>query len=388
MKEHHRSLFLLDNPFVYDKRVYLEAKSLVAEGHEVNLIAVAEDPLPTEEIKGGIGVYRLFDRGFNDIKKPGWYGRHAEMLCKKFDFDVVHAHDHAMLHLGVQIKKHRPDVILIYDSHELFHEWPVNLHDGKDLWLKTKTYAVRKLEILREKKNGKYIDRLITVNESLAKILEKYFSLKNPALALRNLPERADIPESSNVLREIFSIPENQKIIVYFGKNVYLRSLNIEQVLEEFSDEPDVAFVFIAAKNAVAREVMDYVTDKGYRNVYFHDLIPPEHIQRYLSSADIGLVATWNKNDKSYWLALGNKIFDYIRAGIPLLITAQPEYKRIIDEYGCGRAVNPDQPGAYRKGFREIIEDYDTCRNKCLVAASELCWEKEESKLIKLYGSL
>ncbi len=388
MRKKWRTLFLLDNSFVFDKRVYLEAKSLVKQGHQVILVAVKQAGLPTQETRDGIEIHRLLDRSFNDLKKPRWFPTNAKMLSDKFSFDTVHAHDQAMFYLGVQIKKRKPKVKLIYDSHELFHEWPVNLHDGKDLWLKAKTIVVRKLEILREKRNGKHIDRLITVNDSLADNLTSYFLLKQPALSLKNLPERVASVDKTQILREKFSIPEDHKIIVYFGKNVYLRSLNIEQVFHEFKDVSNVSFVFICSLNAVAREVMEYIKAKGYKHIYFHDLISPEDIQRYLGSADVGLLSTWNKKDKSYWLALGNKLFDYIRAGIPVLTTQQPEYKRIIDDFACGIAVNPDISGAYLEGFRMIENDIDTFAEKSRQAADVLCWENEEHKLIELYESL
>jgi glycosyltransferase involved in cell wall biosynthesis len=381
-------LFLIQTNYSYEKRLYLQAKTLHREGYEVTIVAVKDYVLPDHEVQDGIPVYRILDHGFNDIKKPLWFRAQAKRLCSEFRFSVVHAHDQAMFHLGTHIKRLRPEVTLIYDSRELFHEWPINLNKGNDLLLWAKTFAVRKLEVFREKRNGKYIDRLITVNDSLAEILTRYFKLSYPALALRNFPERAEIPSNSNVLREIFPIPADHKIIVYFGHNIYLRSLNIEQVFAEFTDVQKVSFVIIAAHNAVGREVMQYVTSKGYKNIFFHDLILPEKIQYYLSSADVGLVSTWNKKDKSYWLALGNKLFDYLRAGIPLLATEQPEYKRIIDTYQCGVAVNPDQEGAYRRGFEKILENYSRFAENARMAGQELCWENEEKKLLDLYSSL
>lgn len=382
-------LILLDNPFTNDRRVYRIAKSLVDLGLEVRLLACKKEGCLNEENIDGIDVERIFETDIFDIKKQKSFKTYTEQILRKYKFDVVHANDQAMLNLGACLKKNRKDFILVYDSHELFHAWPLNVSNYNSYTIMVKSYIVRKLQIRREKRNSQYIDYLITVNESLAKHLTPYFKLKHEALVLRNIPEKSEKQTgNSNILRTHFNIPDKTKILAFIGANIYAKTLNLEQVIKEFANVSDRAIVFICAFNQNAQPIRDLVENQGIKNVYFHDLIQPKDIPNYLGSADIGLVPTWNKNDLSYWYALDNKLFEYMNAGIPILATAQPEYKRIIDDYHCGLAIDADKENAYLDGFNAILENYDFYKEQTRKASQQLNWENEEEKLLTFYKDI
>jgi len=378
-------LFLLDNSFTNDRRVYREARTLVKAGYLLTLLAVKKQNLPESEMIDGITVIRFFDRDIYDMKNVRCFDAYADIIASRFDFDIVHAHDQAMLHMGAKIKSRKPAVKLIYDSHELFHAWPLNVSNYGSILLFVKSLIVRKLQIFREKRNRKQIDHIITVNHSLEKDLSKYLQAKNKVTVVRNLPEKSDVIEKSYILRKKFNISDTTKILVFIGANIYRHTLNLEQVMAEISNRKDIALVFICGFNANSKPVMEHVEEQNYENIYFHDLIEPNDITQYLSSADIGLVPTWNKKDLSYWYALDNKLFEYIQAGIPVLATQQPEYLGVIDKYNCGVCVNPDIKDAYIAGFDKIISNIEHYTQGVEVAKNILCWENEEQILTDLY---
>lgn len=382
-------LVLLDNSFTNDRRVHRIAKGLVDAGNEVTLLAVKKEGCLDKENIDGIDVERIFEKDIFDIKNKKCFKNYAKQVLENYKFDIVHANDQTMLNLGALLKKSSTDLILVYDSHELFSEWPLNVSNYNSYTIMVKSYIVRKLQIRREKRNSQYIDYLITVNESLAKHLTPYFKLKHEALVLRNIPEKSEKQTgNSNILRTHFNIPDKTKILAFIGANIYAKTLNLEQVIKEFANVSDRAIVFICAFNQNAQPIRDLVANQGIKNVYFHDLIQPKDIPNYLGSADIGLVPTWNKNDLSYWYALDNKLFEYMNAGIPILATAQPEYKRIIDDYHCGLAIDADQKNAYLDGFNAILENYDFYKEQTRKASQQLNWENEEEKLLTFYKDI
>lgn len=376
---------LLDNPFVNDRRVQREAETLTKNGYNVTIICTLQKELPIQEVNKGVQIYRKFTQEVFDPKKRKAHKNWAKTIIQMHDFDIVHAHDHTMLSIGAEIKKIKK-TILIYDSHELFHSWPLNLSIANNFIVFIKSYLVRKYFIQREKNNAKQIDFLITVNHSLAIDLKNYFKLKEQqVLTLRNTPEYGGNKPKTSILREKFNIPKAQKILVFIGANIYLQSLNIEQVLEEFSTSKEYAIVIIATFNEHCAQVKKLVKEKRYTNVYFHNKIEPKDINSYLSSADVGLVPTWNRKDLSYWYALDNKLFEYIQAGIPVLATAQPEYKLIVDEEQCGVCINPEIKNAYITGMNAIIDKYALYTEKTNLAAQKLNWENEQEKLLTFY---
>lgn len=381
-------LVLLDNAFKNDRRVSRESETLVGAGFEVDLVAVKDDGSPENETINGVNVHRLLNTDIYDIKRWRCFKRYAQMIVDRFEFDIIHANDQAMLHLGSCIKTIKPSIILVYDSHELFHSWPLNASNFNSIPIMLKSYVVRKLQIRRERRNGKYIDQIITVNNSLATDLQRYMKAKRKVCVVRNIPEKGNAVQKTDILRKEFDIPQSTKILVFIGANIYARTLNLEQVIDEIGNVPDLALVFICGENKNAEPIHEYVKSKNVGNVFFHGLIPPSDIPKFLSSADVGLVPTWNKNDMSYWYALDNKLFEYINAGIPVLATRQPEYQNIIENYNCGVCVNPDKKGAYLDGFNIILNHYAELQAKVKAAAEVLTWENEQKKLVELYKSL
>jgi glycosyltransferase involved in cell wall biosynthesis len=375
---------LLDNSYTYDYRVMMEAQTLALH-YDVTLFAIKDVSLPEEEIKNGVRVKRIFSRDIKRFNNHKLMSDYADIIARQ-GFEIIHCHDYLMLEIGRRIKQLNPDITLIYDAHELFHSWPLNFK-GK-LLPTLKTFVAKKVSIYREKKNARLIDYLITVNQSLANNLSAYFKLDKMPLVLRNLQNSLPYTKGQHILRKHFQIPDSKKILVFIGAHVYFKSLNIKMILDQFATAQDVALVFIAKADANRKEVEDYAKSIQAPNVYFHDIVPPEEIPQYLCDCYAGLVPTWNKKDLSYWYALDNKLFNYLLAGIPILATAQPEYKLIVNQYKIGVCVNPDEPNAYINGFNAIKADYDNILNHIPAAQKELNWEKESEKLITFYQTI
>ena len=377
---------LLDNPFTNDRRVYREAKTLVDAGYDLTLYCTQEKSLPINEVIDGIKVERIFpvDTYYNVRLEKELKGIARDLV--KRGYKIFHCHDHNMLQVGAYIKAILPSATLILDSHELFHLMPNNPVNSRDYLMRLKVWVVRKIQNYREKKNSKYIDFLITVNDSLASYLGNYFNIKKDVLVIRNIPEYVEAYKNSNIIREKFNIQSSDKILVFIGANIFTKTLNLEQVMDEFGNKPNTSFVFISSFKAGKTELEQRAKSLGYKNIYFHPLLKPTDINEYLSSCDVGLVPTWNKKDLSYWYALDNKLFEYLISEIPILATIQPEYKNIVEQYKIGECINPDKKGSYFKGFEKIIGNVSFYQNNMTKAKKELNWDIEKQKLLDFYS--
>ncbi len=378
---------LLDNPFTNDRRVLREVQALSEAGYLVTLFCVRSEGLPEEEKNGQYDIRRIFYQDIYDFRtRDAWQG-YAETV-EMMDPDVIHAHDQVMLHLGAILKRRSPRRVLVYDSHELFHAWPLNVSRLGDPWLYFKSWLVRKILIRRERKNARHIDHLITVNGSLARDLQAYFCLRNTPCVLRNIPEYQETVQPSDILREHFQLDQKTRILVFIGSAVYRRTLNLEQVMEETAGVPDLALVIISGMQGGKKELMEYSRSKKYRHVYFYPKLKPEEIAPVLSGCDAGLVPTWNRKDLSYWFALDNKLFEYMMSGLPVLATRQPEYLGIVEEYRLGVCINPDEKGAYAEGWKEILSGESAFRESVKQACKVLNWENEKQVLLSFYRKI
>jgi len=378
----NKILFLLDNPFTNDRRVHREAKSLVAAGYHIDLIAVKTQQTAVYEEIDGIKVHRLLSQDIYDIKKSSCFKKYTKEIIEKFDFDIIHANDQAMLNLGVKIKKQKRNIKLIYDSHELFRAWPLNT--SGNIFILLKSIIVRKLLQNREARNIKKIDGLITVNESIRNDLILHFKLKINSVSIRNIPELTYDVQGKNILRKEFNLKADDKILVYIGANIYPKTINIEQVINEFANIPNTFMIFICAFNWGKKAVEDHASKLGVENLLFHDLVPPYLINTYLSNADVGIISSWNKQDLSYWYGLDNKLFEYMMAEIPILATKQPEYVEIVEKNNIGICINPEIENFY-DAFKKIIANRDYYVENINKVKLFLNWEKESNKLIEFY---
>ncbi len=379
-----RVALLLDNTLTIDRRALLEVESLCSLDIELHLFCMQEKDFPETETRNNLFIHRIFTSEIYQFKNSNLLRSYSEEISKT-KFAILHCHDRVMLRLGTIIKKQQPHASLIYESRELFHQWPLHVSSpGFVLWLKS--WIARKLEVRKEKADGRKADFLITVNQSIADILTKYFQLKTQAVVTRNIPRYEAVIKRSNYLRNKFSIDATNKIVVYIGGHLYRNSLRMEQAIEEIVTVPSTSVVIITSDDSHSQWFKQWVEENSWSNVFFHPLIPINQITSVLSSCNVGIVSAWNKNDLSYWLALDNKLFSYIMAEIPILATSQPEYRKIVEENNVGVCVNPEIPGAFAKGLKQILAQPENFHLELVSAKQKLNWEQEQKNLLKLYN--
>ena len=122
--------------------------------------------------------------------------------------------------------------------------------------------------------------------------------------------------------------------------------------------------------------------------IVFLGRIPHETLHEYTVQADLGFSLEENLG-LNYYYSLPNKLFDFIAAGVPLLVSPFPEMEAIVKKYQIGKVVNEaPTPKELAKTISEIFSDdseYDLWKQNTIKAKTELCWEEEEKKLISLF---
>lgn len=382
-----RVAMFIDNTFVTDMRVIREAETLHKAGYSLTVYALEDNQLPVNEVRNGITINRIIPRTiFKTLNRKVTKNLINEIALKRYD--VVHCHDHFMLQLGVGYKKQAPSTILIYDSHELFYEWPINFTGNESISIRLKSILARRYQVYLEHKDIKMADYVITVNNSISQILHKHFRLKNAPMVLFNVHELELVDKNQNLIRNEYSIPASTKIIVYIGTHLYRSSLCIEKAILEFGNKENIAFVIISAEGFGKTYYEDIVKENNFNNIFFKKFVLPKEITPVLSSCDIGLVATWEKKYLSYWYALDSKVFSYIMAELPVLATSQPEYLKIVGDEGIGICVNPDMKNSFLTGAIDLLSNYEVYLDHVKKAKEKYNWDNEKLKLESLYKEI
>jgi glycosyltransferase involved in cell wall biosynthesis len=86
----------------------------------------------------------------------------------------------------------------------------------------------------------------------------------------------------------------------------------------------------------------------------------------------------------NYYYALPNRIFDFIRANVPVLATDFPEIRRIVAHYGVGTLVDHYEPQFLAETIRQMLAQG---KNEAgfITAGAELSWEKESGTLLQVF---
>ncbi|MBD1386759.1 hypothetical protein IDJ75_15860 [Mucilaginibacter rigui] len=120
--------------------------------------------------------------------------------------------------------------------------------------------------------------------------------------------------------------------------------------------------------------------------IFYHDPIHPDSLIQFASQFDIGLALEtgFSINNK---MALSNKIFTYINAGLAIIATDTPAQKYLIDKYPLiGKLYKPDDHAALSIIVRNYIDHptllKDTRQAAYQAGQAALNWETERSKFL------
>lgn len=94
----------------------------------------------------------------------------------------------------------------------------------------------------------------------------------------------------------------------------------------------------------------------GLKNVLFLDPIPKHQLAGLMAEADLGLQVLANV-PAFYYGTSPNKFFDYIAAGLPVLNNYPGWLASMINEYGCGFSVPPEDPQAFADALEEAADN-------------------------------
>lgn len=321
------------------------------------------------ETRGNISILKL-KKGFLSISfylKFIWYLK-IKLLTTKAS--IIFAEDIYTLPFAVIFGKLKRSKIY-YDSRELFG-YLAGLKDKKfrqAFWKWIEKLFIRKA------------DYVIVTGPMDGEFLKKEYGLKNIIL-LRNLP-RYYKPELRLDLHSHLQIDKSKKIILYQG--VLLKGRGIEKVFAVLNELRDCVFI-IAGGGEFEQHYRKLAEEMNLSDkVFFLGKLTQEDLPKITGSVDIGVSLIENLST-SYYYALPNKLFEYIMAEVPVIVSNLPQMKEIVEKYDVGYAVEFESKDELTNAIKKLTEDSKLSESKkqnCQIASQELNWEKEVTALLK-----
>ena len=262
---------------------------------------------------------------------------------------------------------------IVYDSHEYFCG-ELSIADRpfvKHVWQSIERFCFPKLK------------DVITVSQSIVEQYEQEYGIR-PHL-VRNIPPKATPPLTEN--RASLRLPEDKHIVILQGNGLN-EGRGGEELVDAMRFVDEEAILLIVGNGTAIPLLKEKVKLLGLTDrVVFVPRVTPEKLYNYTCLSDIG-IALDRDLSMNLRFSLPNKLFEYIKAGIPVVASNLIERARIIRQYQVGLIVENAQPESIAVTINNLLNDkllYDRLKANCQIAAEELCWENEEKVLEQIY---
>jgi glycosyltransferase involved in cell wall biosynthesis len=360
------------NDLSFDQRVHKMCTTLEAQGYDILLIGRKQkSSVPLSRSYRTKRMKLIFEKGalfyafFN-------FRLFCVLLFTKTD--VYHSNDLDTLlpnFLASRIKR-KP---LIYDSHEYFTGVPEiqNKKFVKWVWVTIEKTIFPKL------------NHIYTVNDSIANLYEKDYD--NRPAVIRNIPNATK--KIANKTRTELNIAEDQNVLILQGAGINV-DRGAEELLEAMVNIKNTILIIIGNGDVIDQLKSRAVKNDLRNKVIFKEKMDYSKMMEYTQVADIGLTLDKDTNI-NYKYSLPNKVFDYIRAGIPVISTPIIEVKNVINKYQVGAITPSCTPLAIAETINTLLDNSEL-RNQYKIntieASNQLSWENEVIEIVKVYKSL
>jgi glycogen synthase len=248
-------------------------------------------------------------------------------------FDVVHANDFATLP-AAWLTARANGARLVYDAHELYAQEEASMPS-------TYRAFVRALEGFLARR----AHAVVTVSEPLARELAVELRLGRRPLVVLNAPPREEVeePRADGPLRAIY-------------QGAVAPGRPLEDLWEAVAASDGVELTVRVAGvdlEALRREV----ALRGLEGrVRVAEPVPPDRLVAALAGHDVGVI--FNRPRAGHFqVALPNRLFEYMMAGLAVVCPALPALAEIVEGEGVGVTYTPGSPAALGAVLTELASD-------------------------------
>lgn len=352
----------------YDNRIFQkECKSLAENGYETYLIV--NDELADEKIDN-VSIISIRKKRRNRILRMLFSPWEAYKEAKKLQADLYHLHDPELLLIANKLMKKSH---VLFDSHEFTAEQILE----KVYIPQLLRYVLSKIYKYLERKIISQIDGVVAPCTYAGK---DYFEGCYKKIAYVN-----NVPVLSNLQITHRPYAERKREVLYLGGITLQRGA---KVMVEAAAQANIRlsmggeFSPLKLKNEL--EEME-----EYASVDYLGILNQKQVQKVLSDSKIGICMLQDFGQYGKLDNLPTKIYEYMAAGMPVIASDFPYYKKIIEGNGIGICVNPLDTDAIVQALRYLIEHEEEADKMGLngkrIVEDKLNWEYEKKSLFELY---
>jgi len=358
-----RIYFTVTNDLIYDQRMHRICTTLAENGYDITLVGrklpsslpLAEKKFKQERIRCIWKKGKLFYAEYN-IRLFFF------LLLKKMD--AICAIDLDTIIPCLYISRWKK-ITRIYDAHEFFSELKevISRPGIQKVWQRIEKKAMPKF------KWG------YTVSESIAEEFHRRYRVSYKTI--RNVP----------LLQELDNMVTSEKFILYQGAVNQARGFEYLIPAMQWIN----ARLVICGDGNFMPQLKKLISDYQLEDkIELKGMLAPSALWTIAQQAHIG-VAVPEKEGLNQYLALPNKFFDYVHAGLPQVTVDYPEYRKMNKQFEVAVLIDNLAPKRIAAAINNLLVDdvlHSRLKENCLIARQKLNWQQEEKKLLSFYQSV
>ena len=400
-----RVAMVVNNGIVNDARVLKSAHSLARAGAQVVVLGVASPGAGRQEASAaGVRFVRLpvvpgrrltpryvrwaATRRLGRLSRAAdwrhalpvtrYYAKAFAPELRRLSPDVVHVHDvHLLAAVHGAVDEAPPGPAVVYDAHEYVAGLAVS---GARNQRVVEGWASLERQFIRRS------DRVVTVSPAIADRLQKDHELQSTPAVVYNAPLWWDDPQSSRDLRTEAEVRPHETLVVYSGALSAARG--VDTVIRALPLLPSVVLAVVAVPHphpmaALLRELAR--TLQVQQRLRFVPPVPSHEVPAYLAGADVGISPILG-DDASYDMALPNKLFEFVHAGLPIVTSDVAAMSRFVRENRLGNVFRQGDAGSCAKAVSDLLADPPTADTAHL--RRTYSWQGQEQGLVDVYRGM
>ena len=259
---------------------------------------------------------------------------------------------------------------VVYDSHEYFTE-AAGL-TGKPLkraiWLALERWCMKRLPAM------------ITVNEPIAAEFRRKYGL--PVRVVRNMPRLQTVVQvEGRTAFEKHGVPTDLPIALMQG--AYMdRDRGAAEAVAALPGMPGIRLVLVGA-GTEWEEAAAQVDDPRFESrLHCIPKLPFEDLRELTASADVGLSLDKGGHG-NYEMSLPNKLFDFMHAGLPMVVTARKQVAEVVQTYRLGEVIDTADVDSLKRAVDTVLSvPRDVWRSRAMAARDVHHWDVDAPKLL------
>ncbi len=358
----------------HDQRIlWRECVSLREHGYDVTL--VVNDNLKNEILDNGI---KILSTGFlpqGRIQRMTEGVNRVYELGRKIDADLYHIHDPELLRIALKLKRRGKHVI--FDSHEFYGEqirtrqyiYPLLRKIISKSYSEFETYVCRRIDgvVLPATCDGKdlFLDRAqrtaIVANYPR---LSEYEKISVPHYNIRkNVCYCGNLTEEHSIERLVAAC----------------KQVETKAILAGIFHSQDYKEKVLASGHKDSVQYLGYIDNRL-------------KIYELYSQCAIGVDLSLDLGQYSKVDTMPTKIYEYMAAAMPVIISDFPYHRKLIDKYHFGIVANPSDVNDIASKIDWLHEHPQESKemgeNGKQLLENQFGWNIAEKELLRLYGEI